>query len=352
MEKTNKFYQRKWFAILLLIFFAPIGIFLIFKYEHFKKKTNIVLSAVFGLFFLTMYFGEADTETVSREEVKTKIEAVTTSTEAEEEKDKKAEDNAAKEKQKAEEEAKKKVEEEAKKKEQEKKAQLEFKGNMELKAEEGKIHVNITSNVPDGGIFEVVLMEANFNIVSDFLEIKDGKIQHTFDVSEWEPGEVGGMAMFRFNLDDHPQPDSIKVIYGQFGEKMTGTLAVAHHQNGKNGSIENVTIAYPNETAVKEKRSEQFVKAIQEIIEVSGGIIVDISPRYNDGDWTLVNVVVSDAWYYSAQHEKERFAEQVGNTVETLIVNAGVSKTTSVYFVDTFAKTVAEPKIFGGYKIK
>ena len=30
----------------------------------------------------------------------------------------------------------------------------------------------IASNVPDGGIFEVSLLNANFEVVSDFVEIK------------------------------------------------------------------------------------------------------------------------------------------------------------------------------------
>jgi hypothetical protein len=352
MEISKKFYQKKWFAILLLVFFAPVGIFLIFKYGHFKRTTNIVLSVVFGIFFLVVVNSEDSDPELSTKEVKSETEAVSTSVGTLDDKKKKEEEKAAKEKLKAEDEAKKKEEDAKKKAEAEKKAILDFKGEMKLKAEEGKIHVSISSNVPDGGIFEVSVMDANLNIVSEFLAIKSGVIEHTFDVSKWEPGEVAAMAMFRFNLDDHPQPDSIKSIYGKFGEKMTGALATEHHQNGKNGTIENVTIAYPSEAAVKEKKAEQFTEALTEIINVSNGIIVDISPRYDDGDWQLVNVVVSDSWYYSAEHEKERFAEQVGSTVEVIIKNEAISDSASVYFVDTFGKTVAEPKILGGYKIK
>lgn len=359
MGISKKFFQKKWFAILLLIFFAPAGIFLIFKYGHFKKGTNIVLSVVFGIFFLMVVNSEESDPELSTEEVKSKTEAVTTSAETVDDKKKKEEEKAAQEKLKDEDEAKKKEakaknkEAEVKKKaEAEEKAILDFKGEMKLKTEEGKIHVSISSNVPDGGIFEVSVMDVNLNAVSEFLTIKGGVIEHTFDVSKWEPGEVAAMAMFRFNLDDHPQPDSIKAIYGQFGEKMTGALATDHHQNGKNGSIKTVTIAYPSEAAVKEKKAEQFTVALTEIIRVSNGIIVDISPRYNDANWNLVNVTVSDSWYYSAEHEKERFAEQVGSTVEKIIKNAGVSDSANVYFVDTFGKTVAEPKLLGGYKIK
>lgn len=346
METSNKFYQKKWFAILLLIFFAPVGIFLIFKYSHFKKNTNIVLTVIFGIFFLVAVSSEETDTQVANEKVDAEAEVASTNDEDEKKKQDK-EKNAEEAKEKGEDEVRKIAEAELKE-------QLQFNGSLELEAEQDKIHINITSNVSDGGLFEVSIMDADFNIASEFLEIKDGKIKHIFHVTEWEVGEIAGMALFRFNLDDHPQPDSLKAIYGQYGEKMTGSLTEDNHQNGKNGNIETVTVSYPSETAVKEKRLEQLATGISEIINVSNGIITNITPRYNDGDWTLVNIVVSDAWYYSADHEKERFVESVGTTVETLVVNSGIgnSKSTSVYFVDTYNKTVAEPKIFGGYKIK
>ena len=48
----ENFYQKPWFAILLLILFAPIGIFLIWKYSHFTQKARIVLTIIFGILFL------------------------------------------------------------------------------------------------------------------------------------------------------------------------------------------------------------------------------------------------------------------------------------------------------------
>lgn len=304
--------------------FAPVGIFLIFKYNHFKQNTNIVLSIlVFSVFFLAVVNPEESDSELSNEEAKSETETVS--------------EKESKSKKKA---------------EAEEKEILDFKGEVKLKAEEGKIHVNVSSNAPDGAIFEVVVMNGNLDVVSDFLPIKNGVIEHTFDVSNWEVGEVVGSAMFRFNLNDHPQPDNIKTIYGQLGEKMTGSLVKETDKGGKIGSIDEVYISYPSESAVKEKKAEQFKVALNEIIEVGGGIIVDISPRYNDDNWELVNVVVSDTWYYSAEHEKERFAEQVGSLVQLAIKNAGLDDSAGVYLVDTFGKTVAKPKVLGGYEIE
>ena len=53
-EKGNKkFYEQNWFIWLTLIFFAPVGIFLMWKFNtKMKKNTKIILSIVFGIFFI------------------------------------------------------------------------------------------------------------------------------------------------------------------------------------------------------------------------------------------------------------------------------------------------------------
>lgn len=51
-EKT-KFYLEKWFMWLMLVFIAPVGIFLMWKYHGgMKKSVKVILSVVFGLFFI------------------------------------------------------------------------------------------------------------------------------------------------------------------------------------------------------------------------------------------------------------------------------------------------------------
>jgi hypothetical protein len=44
-----KFYQEKWFCVLMLILFFPIGIFLMFKYKHFNNIVRIIITIIFGL---------------------------------------------------------------------------------------------------------------------------------------------------------------------------------------------------------------------------------------------------------------------------------------------------------------
>ena len=48
----KKIYQKNWFMWVTLIFFAPVGIFLMWKYNRFNKVTRSILTVVFSLFFI------------------------------------------------------------------------------------------------------------------------------------------------------------------------------------------------------------------------------------------------------------------------------------------------------------
>lgn len=226
-------------------------------------------------------------------------------------------------------------------------------GDLKVEIIEDKIIATIKSNAIDGAIFETTIMDSNFETVSDFLTLENGEVFQEFDIPEsWDIGYLSAISSMRFNLDDHQQPDNVKEAYGEVGEKLEGDLAVENNLEGKNISLETITIPYPDEATVKEKQDENFSNAINEVIELGDGIIVGIKP-YSD-NWDMVKVIVSDAWYYSQEHEKERFAEQVGQTVSQIITNTGQSNNeiVSVYFYDTYDKELASPKMFGGYKIK
>lgn len=232
---------------------------------------------------------------------------------------------------------------------------LEFDGDMTLSVDGESIVIEISSNVPDGGIFEVTAVNGHFQTVGDFIPIKDGKITKSFQLpDDWEIGYISGTASLRFNLDEHPQPDNIKEVYGERGEKMTGEKAVENNIGGKNGTITAEAVAYPDEETIKTKQDELFVQALSELKNVSNGIIIDVMPYFEKDDWSAVAVIVSDAWYNSAEHEKERFAEQTGEVIETIVKNTGRLKSgqsARVYFLDSFKKELATPKMFGGYKI-
>ncbi len=63
----QKFYEQVWFMWVLLIIFAPIGIFFMWKFHpEMKKKIKIILTIVFAIFFLIIAFsGNNGSDSVS-----------------------------------------------------------------------------------------------------------------------------------------------------------------------------------------------------------------------------------------------------------------------------------------------
>jgi len=51
-EEKTKWYYQKWFVVLMLFVFAPIGITLLWAGSRFKKPTKIALMTVFGFWFV------------------------------------------------------------------------------------------------------------------------------------------------------------------------------------------------------------------------------------------------------------------------------------------------------------
>lgn len=64
-DNQPKFYEQQWFMWVMLVFFAPVGIFLMWKFNTtLQKKTKIILTVVFAIFFLVVAVG-GDSETTT-----------------------------------------------------------------------------------------------------------------------------------------------------------------------------------------------------------------------------------------------------------------------------------------------
>ncbi len=53
MGSMQKFYKKTWFMWVMLIFFAPIGIFLMYQYKRFNPTARLILSIFIGLVFIS-----------------------------------------------------------------------------------------------------------------------------------------------------------------------------------------------------------------------------------------------------------------------------------------------------------
>jgi len=63
--------------------------------------------------------------------------------------------------------------------------------------------------------------------------------------------------------------------------------------------------------------------------------------------------VVSDAWYVAEKYEKDRFANEISKTINSIAGRYGINKgSVSVIYYDSYDVRVAEPNAWsGGYKI-
>lgn len=68
MEK--KFYQRNWFILLLLVFFFPVGLFLMWKYADWKKAIKIIVTVVVAIMFIYGVVSPPATNTSDTERAK------------------------------------------------------------------------------------------------------------------------------------------------------------------------------------------------------------------------------------------------------------------------------------------
>ncbi|URN85825.1 hypothetical protein [Acetobacterium wieringae] len=56
MDENLEFYKKEWVMWLTLFFFAPVGIFLMWKYnQKLKENIKIILSVVFAVFFVLIW---------------------------------------------------------------------------------------------------------------------------------------------------------------------------------------------------------------------------------------------------------------------------------------------------------
>lgn len=62
MENKVKFHDKDWFMWLMLVFFAPIGIYKMWRRNKFTKKSRYVISAIFSLWFIFIVVKSQPTE--------------------------------------------------------------------------------------------------------------------------------------------------------------------------------------------------------------------------------------------------------------------------------------------------
>ncbi|WP_026883371.1 histone H1-like repetitive region-containing protein [Clostridium akagii] len=78
MYSKEKIYEKTWFMWATLILFAPVGIFLMWKYKRLNKVPRIIISCVFAICFVAFYGNQLNTyNTVSSTQTQANEQTVT-----------------------------------------------------------------------------------------------------------------------------------------------------------------------------------------------------------------------------------------------------------------------------------
>lgn len=221
-----------------------------------------------------------------------------------------------------------------------------------------KVIISLDANTPDGAIFETSLFSNvdGIKMITENIVINSGKGKKEFIIPEdWEIGYIGGISMLRFNSEENPQPEIVKKIYGEFGEKLKGNLAVENNLKGYNANLKIESFPYPNKEKVMTKIEGEIDSAFKEIKAASEGSILKIDKEKGNEEISIVRITIIDDWYYLKDFEKERFAKLFGDTIRDLYINLGKAKETTqviIIFQDVNGEQLATSKTFGGYEIK
>ncbi|GIN71188.1 hypothetical protein J14TS2_16630 [Bacillus sp. J14TS2] len=96
---------------------------------------------------------------------------------------------------------------------------------------------------------------------------------------------------------------------------------------------------------------EEFDSWINDLIETGDGIITSVGPNV-EGDWEVTNVFVSSEFFIPSVDKQLDMVESVGPAIQEMVERSGKSSYTNVIFrYEKDDRIIAEPKLFGGYKI-
>lgn len=109
----------------------------------------------------------------------------------------------------------------------------------------------------------------------------------------------------------------------------------------------------------KAKADEQakldiFNTGMENLVTASNGVIYAIRIT-EQSSYLAVEMVVSDAWYYSPEHEKQRFANTFYESIYKIAMGSALIENDDTMYldiVDYYGEKVAEYSIWSGMKIK
>lgn len=181
-----------------------------------------------------------------------------------------------------------------------------IRGNTTYLLDGNKITISVETNLIDGSIVSIGLLNLDRfkkmlsvdSVITEYLTVKDGKVQKTFDIPEqWGSCYFEVSSDFSMNYVENPQPQNVIDVYGIDGEYLIGDNVEFDDKNQKYISFSlDKKIAYPNEFSAS--NANEYRKMLQ-----NNNIPEDLIPFYeldevvkvsDDGE-SLVVVITSNA---------------------------------------------------------
>lgn len=236
---------------------------------------------------------------------------------------------------------------------------VEFSGKLVPTIIDNKVKLEILANVPDGAIMKTTLVGQRGETPAFEVQqvvMKDGKGEFIADVSDWEHGYLAAMSLLRFNADEIIQPDNVKELYGEHGEKMKGIFTQENHLKGFNGILKYSRIAYPSFEILKSEHKDRFENLLKNTFLKKAKQLVSNVEILELTDYSIrIDIIVNKNWDKLSLAQKERVVNNFVNAIKEFAVNnyQALNETQAVvFFMDKRGNEVAAPKTFGGYEIK
>lgn len=228
----------------------------------------------------------------------------------------------------------------------------EFNPEYTTSCTDTSITIDMKYNCPDGALMQCMLLNNSLDeSYSATAAIAGGEASFTFDLENTDAKVYGGMILFQFNAESVEQPDSVKAVYGEYGENLAGentiNATVAGHDDAKNGSVSFV-VNYPSDEAIQEIREDAWSEYVNNIISESDGTIVQID-RASDN---VYSIYFTNSWYLLTSEQKEYVANTMWDGTKSAAKNIFSEDviTLNIYAGNTL---VAESSVWtDGMKIK
>lgn len=175
-------------------------------------------------------------------------------------------------------------------------------------------------------------------MLSENVTIENGKAEHIFNIpKKWGNTSVSVSAVLTFLNDKIKQPENVKKIY-----------------DSKGLSIKSTTIDIPSTIAVDQEYQKQYNNSKNKLIEVSQGLITDITEHKERERLLVVDVTINDVWYSMEKYQKERVIQSIDKSIEnitTWLDRKNEKPNILVNYQDSYGKQLINRKIFGGFEI-